>query len=308
VKLAVKQSRPRKGVTKSATPSSLLLVGSPPKRLEHDLTRAGHNVEVEPTPADAKKPSYDMVVVASNDQAAEARTKFPGSVVVVRSGDVTADVRTVEAQVGRRPVSAETGRTVVAAGPKAPEPIAAKPAEERVAIDAKVTDERKPVAARKQTDPEPAAARVEPKPEPRREPKPEPKPEPERVATVTKPQRETPVAPPTPAAKTSAALDSEVFFHLGSSSLSNKANLERAVRWLKSNPDVTAEIEGHADPTGSHDGNMTLSQSRADSVRDYLVQAGIDGSRLHVTAYGDTRLKYGHTDGRNRRVAIEAKK
>ena len=53
---------------------------------------------------------------------------------------------------------------------------------------------------------------------------------------------------------------------------------------------------------------MTLSETRANGVRDYLVTAGIDTSRLHVTAYGDTKLKYGRLDRRNRRVAIEATK
>ena len=50
-----------------------------------------------------------------------------------------------------------------------------------------------------------------------------------------------------------------------------------------------------------------LGQKRAEAVRDYLAAAGIDQSRMEVVSYGDTRLKYGRTDPRNRRVAIVKK-
>jgi peptidoglycan-associated lipoprotein len=66
-------------------------------------------------------------------------------------------------------------------------------------------------------------------------------------------------------------------------------------------------VEGHADPTGNPDDNLALAQQRAELVRDQLVSAGIDGSRIEVISYGDTRLKYGRADGRNRRAAVVAK-
>src|SRR5580692_9021435 len=71
VKLAIKYSRPRRVPNHAGTPSSVLLVGSPPKRLEHDLASAGHDVEVESQTSNAKHQKYDIVVVASNDQANE---------------------------------------------------------------------------------------------------------------------------------------------------------------------------------------------------------------------------------------------
>jgi peptidoglycan-associated lipoprotein len=86
------------------------------------------------------------------------------------------------------------------------------------------------------------------------------------------------------------------------------AALDRAVRWLTEHGDVQVVLEGHADPTGTHEGNLALGQSRAESVRDYLAAAGIDQARMEVISYGDTRLKYGQTDPRNRRVAIVPKK
>jgi peptidoglycan-associated lipoprotein len=98
-----------------------------------------------------------------------------------------------------------------------------------------------------------------------------------------------------------------VYFTLGSFKLDNQAALAKAARWLKDSSDVQVVIEGHADPTGTHEGNMVLSQKRAESVRDFLVSAGVDQSRLEVMAYGDTRLRYGRADRRNRRAAVVVK-
>jgi peptidoglycan-associated lipoprotein len=99
----------------------------------------------------------------------------------------------------------------------------------------------------------------------------------------------------------------EMYFTLGSSRLDNQAALNKDVSWLKDSGDVYVIIEGHADPTGTHEGNLALGQRRAESVRDYLVSAGIDQSRIDVISYGDTRLRYGRADRRNRRAAIVVK-
>jgi len=186
----------------------------------------------------------------------------------------------------RAVVARREARVPVAAGPReviTPHVIEPKPAEKPVVVQEKVT----PTAI-----------------------------EPEHVATAPTPPVEQPKPPPVtpkpvtpkPAPATSATLDQEVYFTTGSASVGNRNALATATRWLTSNPDVHATVEGYADPTGTPDGNMALSQQRAEAVRDYLVSQGIDGSRLEVQSFGDTKLKYGRTDGRNRRVAIEAKK
>jgi len=303
VKLTVKSSAPRKAVARTSNPSDVLLLGDPPRRLEADLSAAGHRVEVAPNPAAAKRKSYAVVITDPSMQD-QARTSFASSVVIVRSGDVTADARSVEKQVSRKPVRADEGRTVVAARPTR-QPVAAGPTPDPMR---RVVAAKEPTEAPPATDPTPTPT---PTPTP---PTPTPTPrQPERVSTsVPKPAPEVKPAPvepkPTPVAK-ATALPGEVYFTYNSNKVNKgtSASLNRAAKWLADNSDVQVVIEGHADPAGTPQDNMALAQMRAESVRDYLVSAGVDQSRLEVVSYGDTRLKYGRTDGRNRRVSIVTK-
>lgn len=60
----------------------------------------------------------------------------------------------------------------------------------------------------------------------------------------------------------------------------SKATLDSVVATLKAHPDWAITIEGHTDSTGGDAHNQQLSQQRADSVKSYLVTAGVDGSKL----------------------------
>lgn len=53
--------------------------------------------------------------------------------------------------------------------------------------------------------------------------------------------------------------------------------------------DFAIEIGGHTDARGSDDNNMLLSQERAMSVRDYLVERGVPEDILRAVGYGETR-------------------
>lgn len=69
-----------------------------------------------------------------------------------------------------------------------------------------------------------------------------------------------------------------------------EASVDRLGAYLRKYPDTTAVIEGHTDEVGTDEYNMQLSQRRANSVVDYLVNhSGIDRSRLKAVGYGKTR-------------------
>ncbi len=65
--------------------------------------------------------------------------------------------------------------------------------------------------------------------------------------------------------------------------------LERIVDYLKENPELNVQIEGHTDDQGTDEYNNKLSIDRAKAVREYLVTAGIDGSRISAVGYGKTK-------------------
>lgn len=82
-----------------------------------------------------------------------------------------------------------------------------------------------------------------------------------------------------------------VFFLIGSSYIrkSEAKKLDALVEWLKANPDFNVLVVGYADKaTGNATINSRISQKRADNVKKYLVNAGIDEARLETNYKGDT--------------------
>jgi outer membrane protein OmpA-like peptidoglycan-associated protein len=79
-----------------------------------------------------------------------------------------------------------------------------------------------------------------------------------------------------------------IFFETGKSDLkkSSFAELDRVVKFLADNPNVTVEISGHTDNVGNKDFNKKLSQERANAVTKYLVSKGVDKARLTTKGYG----------------------
>jgi outer membrane protein OmpA-like peptidoglycan-associated protein len=82
--------------------------------------------------------------------------------------------------------------------------------------------------------------------------------------------------------------------------------LEEVVRIMKDNPNIRVEIQGHTDSIGSDESNQTLSVARSEAVKAYLLNRGIDGSRLQTRGFGETRpIDSNDTDlgrARNRRI------
>jgi outer membrane protein OmpA-like peptidoglycan-associated protein len=62
--------------------------------------------------------------------------------------------------------------------------------------------------------------------------------------------------------------------------------LNKVVRFLMTNPSIEVEISGHTDNVGTEAYNLNLSKKRAQSVVDYLVDKGIDPTRLKYKGYG----------------------
>lgn len=66
------------------------------------------------------------------------------------------------------------------------------------------------------------------------------------------------------------------------------AELNKLVRLLNENPDLNIEMGSHTDCRGRESYNQSLSQKRAESTMQYLIQAGISDSRLQAKGYGES--------------------
>lgn len=85
-----------------------------------------------------------------------------------------------------------------------------------------------------------------------------------------------------------------------------KATLKENAAWMKANPNLTLQIEGHTDSRGSTEYNLSLGERRAKSVRTYLEGLGVESRRLTVLSYGEEKpLAQGDTEtaySKNRRA------
>lgn len=65
-------------------------------------------------------------------------------------------------------------------------------------------------------------------------------------------------------------------------------DVEKLAEFMKTYPNTTVTIEGHTDSTASNEYNKKLSEARANSVRQFLIDKyGIDGSRISTIGYGE---------------------
>lgn len=68
----------------------------------------------------------------------------------------------------------------------------------------------------------------------------------------------------------------------------SKNSLDTVVQVLVFNPTITIELMAHTDHVGGNQFNFDLSQKRAQSVVDYLIEKGINPQRLVAKGYGET--------------------
>ena len=113
-------------------------------------------------------------------------------------------------------------------------------------------------------------------------------------------------------AATKVTYAADAFFDFNKSALKpeGRAKLDDLVGKIKG---ISLEViiaVGHTDSVGSDAYNQSLSERRADSVRDYLISQGLEGSKISTSGRGesDPAASNDTADGRqqNRRVAITA--
>lgn len=84
-----------------------------------------------------------------------------------------------------------------------------------------------------------------------------------------------------------------IFYDFASADLrpESKEALDKLVETLNDNPNVTIELMSNSDYIGNDDANMELSQRRAQSVVNYLIEKGVASDRLSAKGNGETKPK-----------------
>ncbi|MDG1849635.1 MAG: OmpA family protein [Flavobacteriales bacterium] len=79
-----------------------------------------------------------------------------------------------------------------------------------------------------------------------------------------------------------------IFFEVNSFDLKDESatELNKILQFMESNPFVTVEIAGHTDNSGSQNYNLALSEQRAKSVKNVLLQRGLPSDRIQTKGYG----------------------
>ena len=92
---------------------------------------------------------------------------------------------------------------------------------------------------------------------------------------------------------TAPVLVDNIFYDFDKATLrpESTASLDKLVALLNENPNVTIELSAHTDYRGSQEYNKRLSQRRAESVVNYLVEHGIAADRLSPVGYGKEKPK-----------------
>lgn len=128
---------------------------------------------------------------------------------------------------------------------------------------------------------------------------------------AVKPTAEAQAATPPPAAPAPAAeafTPKTVYFAFDDYTLNTDSQneLQGLADHLKKTPNAVVQIEGHCDERGSVEYNLALGERRAQSVKNYLTQLGVDAARLSTISYGQEKPAVeGHNEAawsKNRRA------
>ncbi len=119
-----------------------------------------------------------------------------------------------------------------------------------------------------------------------------------------------PSAKPT-ALETSGSVTLNIEFDTAKSDIKPMYNdeIKQVADFMKAHPEAKVMIQGHTDNVGSEASNIALSQARANSVKDYLVEKfGIAGDRLQAMGYGPNKpiATNATAEGRQKNRRVEA--
>ena len=94
----------------------------------------------------------------------------------------------------------------------------------------------------------------------------------------------------------------DILYATNSAALSDRSKfiLKGFARFLKENPTIKVNIQGHTDDVGDDAKNMALSENRAKDVRAYLISQGVDAGRLTAKGLGETLPKVENDSEANR--------
>lgn len=92
-----------------------------------------------------------------------------------------------------------------------------------------------------------------------------------------------------------ATAGDSVYYDFNSHALTSQARntLRAQAEWLQSYPDVRIRVEGNCDERGTREYNLALGERRATAAKDFLVNLGVDPSRLVVVSYGKEKPREG---------------
>jgi outer membrane protein OmpA-like peptidoglycan-associated protein len=97
-----------------------------------------------------------------------------------------------------------------------------------------------------------------------------------------------------------------VFFQEWSAAIdaSAQAVIGRAADWVKSHPGDVANVNGFADPTGSKEANILLSELRAQVVVDQLQTDGVDPKSVQQQGHGSVQFALNSQESRRVEISI----
>jgi peptidoglycan-associated lipoprotein len=106
--------------------------------------------------------------------------------------------------------------------------------------------------------------------------------------TVTQPPPPPPPAPSATEEELFAQNIKDIYFEYDKSDIrpDQQASLQSDAQFLAQHPNIQFTIEGHCDERGSTEYNLALGTSRAEAVKNALVQAGVNAGRIRTISYG----------------------